>query len=129
MDDVAAMRKRETFGGLRDDVKCRIDRQRRASPQQVFQFAAVNEFHGHVRHVVGFANVVNGDDIRVIKAPGRFYFLFEARFVLHHFLGRQHEVDGFYRDHAIDVRIDCLIDDAHRATTDNAEYLVAAEDL
>jgi hypothetical protein len=48
------------------------------TPQTVAQRFALDEFSGDVVGVSGFADLVNGEDVRMIERQDRARFLFEA---------------------------------------------------
>jgi len=59
----------EAVGHLGGDVQRAVCRQFLVG-QQVFQFAAVQEFHRHVGEIAAAADVVDGDNVRMIQAAG-----------------------------------------------------------
>ena len=125
--DVAVVRVGEAVGDLGGDVQRQLDRQRLARGQDRAQLLAFQELHGHVGHALGLADVVDGDDVRMVQPPGRARLLVEARFVLGHLVLGQGEVDGLDRHDAVEHRVARLVDDAHGALPELRQKLVAAE--
>ena len=129
MDDAMFVRKAQTIGDLRGDMGYFFDRQHDAGIENFTQFLAFQELHRHIGHAFRAADVVDGDDIRMIEFAGRLHFALEALLEIDQFLFGEVEVDGFDRDRAVDERIYGLIDDAHGALTDFLDDHVAAEFL
>ena len=121
VDDVVFVGKSQTLCNLRNPVdQGRYDGHRSSFGENVLELLAVEEFHGHVGDVFIAANVINGDDIRVIESTGRLDFLLKARFEFFNLIATQVKIHGLDRDGAVDHGVDRLIDDPHRALPDDA---------
>ena len=95
------MREAEPFGDLARDVH-RLDGVERALFQPRAQIGAVEELHGEIRDAVFLAEIVRGDDVRVIELARRLGLEKEALLV---FLAARRslaEDDRLQRDDAVE---------------------------
>ena len=129
MHDAVAMREREAFGHLRDDVGDPMRRQHDSRVEDLAQRLAVEELHGDVRHVFALAHVVNGHDVGMVESPRGPGFAEEPSLERVGLRVRHADIHGFDRDQPIDKRVESLVDDTHRAACDLADDLVSAESL
>jgi hypothetical protein len=127
VDDVLLVREPQAVGDLGDDVDHLRGRGQLARGDDVLELVALEELHRHVRHLVGLADVVDGDDVGMVQAPRGLDLLLEALLVLLQLLAREVQVDRLDRDRAVDDRVDRLVDGPHRPLADLGDDLVAAE--
>ena len=99
----------------------------RALLHALAQVGALEQLHREVRDAVVLAEVVGGDDVRMVELARGLGLEQEALLVLRAPVGVLVQDDGLQRDHAVEVRILGLVDDAHRAAAELAEDLVAAD--
>ena len=94
------------------------------------QARAFDEFHRDVGDVLVLAVLVDADDVGMVDPPGGARLVLEAADELRGEIGidevHPHRLD---RDRALDVRIERLVDDAHRALAEDALDFVLAEFL
>src|ERR1035437_8898001 len=77
MHQASRVRRREAGGHLRGDINY-LRRGKRASLDHAPQGVAADQFGSDPVRAVVAANVVNGDDVRVIERAGRAGFAFET---------------------------------------------------
>ena len=84
-----------------------------------------HELHRDKRGIAVLAEIIDGDDVRMIEPPRGFGFALKAR---DHF-GRAVAfelvaADRFQRDRALDARVESLVNDPHRAAAELAQDFV-----
>ena len=100
-------------------------RQHDAGVEDVAQRLPFEELHRDVGDVAALADVVDGDDVRVVEASRRTRFTVEALLVGLGLDAREPHVDRLDRDHAVDQRVAGAVNHAHRPAADLLEELVA----
>jgi hypothetical protein len=93
--------------------------------KMVLQFASDHELHRDKRGIAVLAEIINGDDVRMIEPPRGFGLALKAR---DHF-GRAIAfelvaADRFQRDRALDARVESFVNDPHRAAAELAQDFV-----
>jgi hypothetical protein len=93
------------------------------------QRPAFDELHRDVGHVLGAAEVVDGDDAGMVQPAGGLGLVAESRgrragAVV---VGVELGADRLQRDGALDVGVEPLVDDTHRAFTENLGDAVFAK--
>jgi hypothetical protein len=115
----------EPLGGLRGDVEKPLRRERFARSQELAEGLPFHELHRDVGRPVGFADVVDGQDVGVVQSRGRARLLLEALAALgmagHG--GRQH----LDRDVAAEPGVGRAIDLSHPAGADRGGDAVLGE--
>jgi hypothetical protein len=111
--DGEALRVVQAIGDLRRQIDYRFDRQALRFAQDMLQRATLDQLHGDVGDVVLLADVVNGDHIRMVQAPGALRLAQEALSHLVHDLFRKARIECLDGDFALDERILRAIHDAH----------------
>src|SRR5437762_507178 len=76
--------------------------QRLAFADQRAQLHALDVFHRHEHHVAALADVVNGDDVRMVEAAGGLGFLVEALLVFVGVFALEGDVHGLDRDRPLE---------------------------
>ena len=127
MDNVVAMGVVERARHLLEDRDDGLDREDAFFVQQLPKRYPVQELHGEVEDAVVFAEVMNGDDVRVGERAGRLRLALKARFVILVFAVGEafgpHRLDG---DLAIDQGIEAFVHYSHRPAPDLPGDLVPA---
>ena len=123
--DPGRMRLGETVGGLHRDVEKPLRRERFSRRQEFAKRLSVHELHRDVGRPVGFADVVDGQDVGVVQGRGRARFLLEAlaAFGMAGHRGRQ----NLDRDVAAEPGIGRAIDLSHPAGADRGGDAVLSE--
>src|SRR5439155_25668858 len=95
-------------------------------PQRGRQVAALDVLHGEVRLAFALADVIDGDDVRVVEVGGGLGLQAEAGQVLgeRQLAGPDH-LEG---DDAAEGLVTGLVDDAHATLGDLVEQFVLADD-
>ena len=126
MHDAEAVRVIERIGHLRDDVGDGGERQTPAA-HHVLQALAFKKLHRDEGYAGVFAELIDGDDIGVIEAAGRFRFAQKTLFDFSQNFLRQLGVERLERDRTLDRGVEAVIHRAHRAAAELGDDLVAAE--
>ena len=126
MHDAEAVRVIERIGHLRDDVGDGGERQTPAA-HHVLQALAFKKLHRDEGYAGVFAELVDGDDIGVIEAAGRFRFAQKTLFDFSQNFLRQLGVERLERDRTLDRGVEAVIHRAHRAPAKLGDDLVAAK--
>jgi hypothetical protein len=117
----------ERGGDAEDDFQRGGFGQRAFAVHPFLERFAVDEFHGVVVEVVGFACVVDGDDVGVLEAGGGFGFAQKTVGVFG--VGGKFGREDFEGDDAVEGGLARAIHCAHAAFADFFENLEAAEVL
>ncbi len=128
VDDAAPVRVIEGLGGMGDDLRDPVPRERLFLADQLLQVLSLDVLHGDEGGLVLLAHVVHGDDVRVVEGAGGLGFAEEplAELALLEVVLRG-RADRLERDEAADHRVLSEVDDAHRALAQLADDLVPAE--
>ena len=115
----------ETVGGLHGDVEKPLRRERLPRRQELAKGLSVHELHRDVGGSLGFADVVDRQDVRVVQGRGRARFLLEALAAIGMGgrVGRQH----LDRHVASEPGVGRAIDLSHPARADRGGDAVLAE--
>ena len=103
MHDAALVRVGQALGHLAGDLD-RLDRRDRALLHALAQVGALEQLHREVGHAVDLAEIVGGDDVRVVELARRLRLEQEALLVVGAPLGVLVQADGLQRDDAVEVR-------------------------
>ncbi len=125
--DTALVREVQRQQQLRHDRDDLAEIEARLAVEVFAQARALDVLHRDERVDLVLAVFVDADDVRMQKPSGRFRLVLEARHHLHGEVGIDevlaHGLDG---DDALDVRIECLVHDPHRALAEHAlDYVFA----
>ncbi len=129
VDDAHGVRVAERIGDALDEGEDLVRREEVRLLRVLDEILALEVLHRDVAEVVLLARVEDGDDVRVVEAPGRFRLAEEAllgvgELVRLEFRRERHRLD---RDDATDLRILAAIHDAHRALAELFLHLVTPE--
>ena len=116
MDDAGVVREVERVEQLAHDAHRFLDVEAFVRVEKVLQLLATDEFHDEVGDVAFLGEVVHLHDVRVVEPRDRLRLAREPHRVI--LGGVRVEValeDGLDRDPAIQLRVDALVHDAHRA--------------
>jgi hypothetical protein len=128
MHDPAIVRVLQRLQELRHDRDDLRQLELRLAVEVFPQARAVDVFHGDVSHVGVLAVLVDRDDVGMVQPPRRARLVAKARHELVGDVGIDDVLaHGLDRDHALDVRIDRLVHDAHGAAAEHALDPVLAE--
>jgi hypothetical protein len=130
MDDAGVVREVERVEQLAHDAHRFLDVEALVGIEEVLQLLAADELHHQVGDVAFLGEVVNLHDVRVVEPRDGLRLAREPHRII--LGGVRVEValeDGLDRDAAVQLRIDALVDDAHRALTERALDVVAPEGL
>ena len=120
----------ERVGNFCGELQGPLQRKFFLARENSVQRFAVDELQDEIGIVIFqiFADIVDGDDARMLQASGGLRFA-EKSFAefLFFFWFMAAKQDGLDRDQAVDLRIARLIDDAHGAAAQFPEDLVASE--
>ena len=123
MHDALLVRRMESQRDLDGDVERFTDRQRTAA-DVLAQRRAVDKFHRDERRAVTLADVVDGQNMRVIERRGGSRFVREAAQTIGILINVTQHLDG---DDAFETVVHRAIDDTHAAFADKRQDLVRAE--
>src|SRR5580658_10832782 len=127
MDDAGAMRGCDPAQRLLEDRYALVCRDRSAPPDQLLQALTVDELHYGDRRAVVDEIVEEQRDVRVIERALHARFLTEAldevRVVAG--LGAHH----FDRDQPVEIQVERLVNDTHRAATDELQYAIVVYEV
>ena len=128
VDDPAPVREFERPQQLRRDAAHLAEFEARLAVEVFTEAGAVDIFHRDERDAVVLAVFIDADDVRVIEPPGSPGFVLEPRGELRREL-RAGDVlaHGLDRDGALDLRIEGLVDQPHRALPQDRLELVLAK--
>ena len=118
VDDAPVMRELQRVAQRRHDGQ-RLLRREFPRAQQMAQVHAVHKFHEQVIKSARLAEVVNGDDVRMVQRRQRLRLACEAlgKLRIAHPLGREQ----FQRDEAVQAFLTCLVNHAHAAAAEAFE--------
>jgi len=88
----------------------------------VFQVGTLNVFHYHVLNAMLFANIINANDMRIVKLSGRHGFSFKATFGTR--IIAQVQAQQLDRNIAIQHQIVSQVDIGHAALTQRFDYFI-----
>jgi hypothetical protein len=100
-------------------------RERQAVAHVGAEGAALDVLHRDVRRPLELEEVVNGDDVRVVEAPGEPRLAHEA--LRDGEVGDAAQVQLLERDETVEVGLPREIDRRHSAATDLAQNLVSSD--
>ena len=128
MDDAVVVRIFERVEQLAHDTHDFGHREALVVLEVILEFASVHKLHRDEGGAVVVAEIVDGNDIRMIEASRGFGFALKTRYHVAR-LGALELVAayGFQRDRALDRRVEGLVHDAHRAAPELAQDFVFAE--
>ena len=124
MHDLLLVRARQAGGDLRPDLE-RAGRRELLTCQQVAQLVAADQLHRDEREPVGFADLVNDGDVRMLDRRGGLGLLDEAPAPIA--VVRQVVGQDLERDIAVQPRVGGAIDHAHPAAADFFGNPIVAE--
>ena len=78
MDDAGRVGFGEALGNLDGEIEHSLRGQRLSRSEQLAEGFSLDELHGDVEGAVGLADVVDGQDVRVVQRRGGTGFLLEA---------------------------------------------------
>src|SRR5262245_39626620 len=105
---------------LRDDERF-FDRYWPAC-NSIRQCFAFDEFENDVAYAIGFFEIVNGSDVRVIQRCKNFSLTLKPADTIH--VTRELLRQDLYRDFALQLRVTCAIHLTHAALAEEGRYLV-----
>src|SRR4029077_7776614 len=131
MDDPLFVRKSQGFRSSADDLQYLARLHEIVRFRIIAEVPALEILHRDVGEPTLFADIIDGDDVRMVEPAGGFRLAKETRSGFHElglaeFTG---ERNGLDRNHAVNGRIAPQVDDSHRAASDLALELVTAEAL
>ena len=124
MHDARSVRLRKTLGDLVGDVG-EPSRRQPAVGQQIAQGLALHPFHGDERHAGLMANVMDGQDVRMVQGGSRLGFLLEAMQTIS--IVGDTGWEDFDRDSAIEAGIERAVYLTHAACTERTDDLIRTE--
>ena len=127
MDDPVGVRKGEAVADLIDEVELGLQAHRPLPVDDLLEVRPLQQLHGDVQMSLLFAEVVDGDDVRVVEAGGRLRLAQEAPPKV--VVGADPRAHGLDGDVAAQDRVVGAVDVAHRSLADLGDDLVLAEPL
>jgi hypothetical protein len=127
MDDVLGVGEGQPVADLLHDLELLFEGLGRVGSDQVFEVFPLEQLHGHVDLALLLAEVVDGDDVRVVEAGGGPRLALEALAQL--VVGAKAGGDRLDGDKAVQDGILGLVHDAHGPLAERSEDLVLPEPL
>ncbi len=99
-----------------------------AAVQMVLQVFALNKLHDQIGHVIVAVRVIHADDVGVLQPGRRTGLGLEARLILHSGVLREvFYLDGLDRYSTVQIRVDRLIHQTHRALAEYANNVISTK--